>query len=107
MNGWIGAGVALLAMFLPSFLLILGALPFWDTIRRRPHVQSTLKGVNAAVVGILLAALYDPVWTKAIHTPYDVCLALAAFGLLMLWKLPPWIIVLFSAVGGTLISILP
>lgn len=76
-------------MFLPSFLLVTGALPFWDTIRNRPRFQSVFQGINAAVVGILLAALYDPVWTKAIHTPYDFGLT-AAFGLLMLWKLPPW-----------------
>ncbi|MFC3746990.1 chromate transporter [Paenibacillus sp. GCM10012306] len=105
MNGWIGALIALIAMFLPSFLLITGALPFWDTIRRRPNFQSCLKGINAAVVGILLAALFNPVWMKAIQTPYDFCLAIAAFGLLMLWKLPPWVIVLLSAAGGSLISV--
>nr|WP_040949009.1 chromate transporter [Gorillibacterium massiliense] len=92
-------------MFLPSFLLVIGALPFWDAVRRRPNFQSILKGINAAVVGILLAALFNPVWIKAIHTPYDFCLAIAAFGLLMLWKLPPWVIVLISAIGGALISV--
>ncbi|MCM3040637.1 chromate transporter [Paenibacillus motobuensis] len=105
-NGWAGAIVALLAMFLPSFLLVIGTLPYWNTIRRRPNFQAIFKGINAAVVGILLAALYDPVWTKAIHTPYDFCLALAAFGMLMLWKLPPWMVVLFSAAGGAVISLL-
>ncbi|GAA0404104.1 chromate transporter [Paenibacillus motobuensis] len=105
MNGWAGAVVALFAMFLPSFLLVIGTLPYWDTIRRRPNFQSVFKGINAAVVGILLAALYDPVWIKAIHTPYDFCLALAAFALLMLWKVPPWVVVLFSVVGGALISL--
>ncbi|WP_339323543.1 chromate efflux transporter [Paenibacillus sp. FSL W8-0194] len=104
MNGWAGAGIALIAMFLPSFLLVTGALPFWDMIRNRPHFQSVFQGINAAVVGILLAALYDPVWTKAIHTPYDFGLAIAAFGLLMLWKLPPWAVVLFCAAGGAIIS---
>ncbi|SHF38571.1 chromate transporter [Seinonella peptonophila] len=104
MNGWIGAMVALIAMFLPSFLLVTGALPFWDAVRRRPNFQSILKGINASVVGILLAALFNLVWMKAIHTPYDFCLAIAAFGLLMLWKLPPWVIVLFSAAGGALTS---
>jgi len=106
MNGWAGAIVALLAMFLPSFLLVIGTLPFWDTIRRRPNFQSIFKGINAAVVGILLAALYNPVWIKAIHTPYDFCLALAAFGLLMLWKVPPWMVVLFSVAGGALTFLL-
>ncbi|CAN7651503.1 chromate transporter [Paenibacillus sp. LjRoot56] len=106
MNGWQGALVAVIAIFFPSFLLITGSLPFWDAIRNHPNFQSILKGVNAAVVGILLAALYNPVWTSAIHTPYDFGLVVAAFGLLMLWKLPTWLIVLFSAVGGTVISVL-
>ncbi|WP_054957279.1 chromate transporter [Paenibacillus dakarensis] len=106
MNGWTGAWIALIAMFLPSFLLVIGALPFWDAIRRRPNFQSALKGINAAVVGILLASLFNPIWIKAIHTPYDFSLAIAAFGLLMLWKLPPWVIVLLSAAGGALISVL-
>ncbi|MCZ8517148.1 chromate efflux transporter [Paenibacillus filicis] len=106
MNGWPGALVALLAMFLPSFLLVTGSLPLWDAIRSRPNVQSVLKGVNASVVGILLAALYHPVWTSAIRTSYDFCLALAAFGLLMLWKLPPWAVVLFAAAGGALMPLL-
>ncbi|MGG1518057.1 chromate transporter [Paenibacillus oryzisoli] len=105
MNGWQGGFIALIAMFLPSFLLVIGSLPFWDAIRRRPNFQSTLKGINAAVVGILLAALFNPVWTSAVHTPLDFCLAIAAFGLLMLWKLPPWVVVLFSAFGGALIPL--
>ncbi len=105
MNGWTGALLALIAIFLPAFLLMIGTLPFWDAIRRHPNVQSSLNGINAAVVGILLAALFHPVWLKAIHTPSDFCLALAAFGLLMLWKLPPWVIVLFSAAGGAVISV--
>lgn len=99
-NGWIGAIVALIAIFLPSFLLVAGSIPMWDAIRRRPRFQSILQGINAAVVGILLAALYDPVWTKAIFSAYDLCLALAAFAFLMLWKLPPWTVVLFCAAGG-------
>jgi len=105
MDGFMGALIALVAMFLPSFLLIVGSLPFWAAIRRRPKFQSILEGINAAVVGILLAALFNPVWLKAIQTPTDFCLALAAFGLLVLWKLPPWVIVLFSAVGGSMIFI--
>jgi chromate transporter len=103
-GGWAGGVIALLAMFLPSFLLVAGSLPLWDAVRRRPGVQSALGGVNAAVVGILLAAFYNPVWTSAVRTPYDFALAAASFGLLMLWKLPPWIVVLFSAAGGMLIS---
>jgi len=102
--GWKGAIVATIAIFLPSFLLIIGALPFWNWLRHRPHFQAALHGINAAVVGILLAALYDPVWTKAIKSPFDFCLALAAFGLLTVWKCPPWIVVVFSAAAGALLS---
>ncbi len=105
MNGWLGGLIALAAMFLPSFLLVTGSLPFWETIRSRSHFQSALKGINAAVVGILLAALYNPVWTSAVHTPLDFCLALLAFGLLMLWKLPPWVVVLLSAAAGQVTSL--
>lgn len=103
--GWKGAVVATLAIFLPSFLLIIGALPFWNWLRDHPHFQAALYGINAAVVGILLAALYHPVWTKAIKSPLDFCLALAAFGLLAVWKCPPWIVVGFSAAGGALLSL--
>lgn len=106
MNGWLGAVLATAAIFLPSFFLIVGALPFWDAIRRRPDFQAVLNGINATVVGILLSALYQPVWTKAIASPADFGLAIASFGLLMLWKLPPWIVVLFSAAGGALIAAL-
>lgn len=104
MNGLAGALLTTIAIFLPSFLLIAGALPFWEYIRRHPDFQAALNGVNAAVVGILLAALYNPVWTKAIKTPADFSLALAAFALLMLWKLPPWLVVVFSALGGAVIA---
>ena len=106
MNGLLGAAIALIAIFLPSFLLIAGTLPLWESIRSRPHFQSVLQGINASVVGILLAALYDPVWTKAIYTPYDVSLALASFALLVLWKLPPWVVVLFCAASGAFVSLL-
>ncbi|WHY84041.1 chromate transporter [Neobacillus novalis] len=102
--GWKGAIVATFAIFLPSFLLIIGALPFWNWLRHSPRFQAALHGINAAVVGILLAALYNPVWTKAIKSPFDFCLALAAFGLLTVWKCPPWIVVVFSAVTGALLS---
>src|SRR5262249_1931718 len=78
-NGWIGAAWALVAAFLPLFLLIVGALPFWEGLRRRPGVQAALRGINGAVVGLLLAALYDPVWKSAIQRPADFGLALAAF----------------------------
>ncbi|HET9926425.1 MAG TPA: chromate efflux transporter [Methylomirabilota bacterium] len=105
-NGWVGAALALAAIFLPAFLLVVGALPFWDALRARPAFQAALRGINAAVVGLLLAALYHPVWTSAIHAPSDFALALAAFGLLVWWRLPPWLVVAFAAAGGATIAAL-
>ena len=104
-NGLAGAALALVAIFLPSFFMVVGALPFWDALRGRASFQSALRGVNAAVVGLLLAALYQPVWTSAIHGPADVGLALAAFGLLAFWKAPPWLVVILAAAGGALIAL--
>ncbi len=95
-----GAVVCLLAIFAPSFLLVAGALPFWEGLRAHPRMQAALAGVNAAVVGLLVAALYQPVWTSAIHTPQDVALALLAGVALMAWKLPPWLVVAASAGAG-------
>jgi chromate transporter len=103
-NGWAGAALALVAIFLPSFLLVVGALPFWDVLRTRAAFQAALRGINAAVVGLLLAALYHPVWTSAIHAPADFALALAAFGLLTLWGAPPWLVVAFAAAGGSALA---
>jgi chromate transporter len=103
-NGWIGGAWALFAVFLPSFLLIVGALPFWEVLRYRAGFQAALRGINAAVVGLLLAALYDPVWSSAIKGPADFGLALVAFGLLMFWRLAPWLVVLIAAVGGAVIA---
>lgn len=103
-NGWAGAMLALVAIFLPSFLLIAGALPFWDILRSVPVFQSALKGINAAVVGLLLTALYKPVWTSAIYSPADFGLGLIAFGLLMFWKFPPWVVVILTAAGGEVIA---
>jgi len=100
MQGWPFAALALIAVFAPSFLLVAGALPYWERIRRRKEVRAALWGVNAAVVGILLAALYDPIFTKAIHTPADFSLALGGFGLLKLWRLPSWCLVLLMAAAG-------
>ena len=105
-NGWAGAVVCLLAVFAPSFLLVVGALPFWDRLRRVGPVRRALVGVNAAVVGLLLAAFYNPVWTSAIFTPADFGLALAAFGLLELWKAPPWLVVMLCAAGGAGLAML-
>jgi chromate transporter len=104
-NGVIGAVIALVAVFLPSFLLVTGALPLWGIVRDRPSFQAALSGINAAVVGILLAALYTPVWTSAIGSAADFGLGLAAFGLLAVWRLPPWMVVVFCALGGTALAI--
>lgn len=100
-TGWAGGLIGLLAIFVPSFLLVVGALPFWAHLRRHRRAQAALSGINAAVVGLLLAALYQPVWTSAIHAPQDFGLALVALVALVFWKLPPWLVVLGSgAVGG-------
>ena len=99
-NGWTGAFLALIAIFLPSFLLVIGALPFWDLLRSVRMFQSALKGINAAVVGLLVAALYNPVWTSAIYSPADFGLGLVAFALLMFWKFPPWLVVVLTAIGA-------
>jgi chromate transporter len=104
-NGLAGAALALIAVFLPSFLLVVGALPFWAALRAQPGFAAALSGINAAVVGLLLAALYHPVWTSAIRTSFDVALAFAAFGLLAFWKAPAWLVVLFAAAGGALLSL--
>ena len=105
-NGWMGAAIALAAIYLPSFLLLIGILPFWDYLRSLGSFQGALRGINAAVVGILLAALYQPIWTSAIHSPIDFALSLLAFGLLVLWKWPPWLVVLLSALVGVGLSFL-
>jgi chromate transporter len=100
-NGAAGAAIALAAVFLPGMLLVYGTLPFWDALRLRPSAQAAMRGANAAVVGILGAALYSPVWTSAILTPRDFALALAGFLLLTVWKAPPWIVVLSLGAAGT------
>ena len=103
-NGWLGGLTCLVAIFLPSFLLLVGALPFWDSLRRRPAVQSALRGVNAAVVGLLLAALYKPVWTSAISAPADFAVGIVAFLLLALWAMPPWLVVVLGALATTVVA---
>jgi chromate transporter len=105
-NGWVGGVICLIAIFLPSFLLVIGALPFWEELRQRPAAQAALRGVNAAVVGLLLAALYQPVWTVGITNAADFALTSAAFLLLFMWQTPPWLVVILSAAGGALISML-
>lgn len=103
-GGWMGGAACLAAIFLPAWLLVVGALPFWDALRQRPAVQSALAGINAGVVGILLAALYDPVWTSAIHNRADFGLALAAFGLLVSARWSPVLVVALSAAAGWAMS---
>lgn len=103
-TGWLGGLICLLAIFAPSFLLVMGALPFWEYLRRSLRTQAALLGINAAVVGLLLAALYQPVWTSAIHGPQDFGLALVAMVALIFWKLPPWLVVLGSGALGWLLS---
>lgn len=103
-NGLAGAALALVAVYVPSFLLVIAILPFWGQLRTFEAFQRALRGINAAVVGILLAALYTPVWTSAIFKPEDFGLGIAAFGLLAFWRLPPWLVVAFTATGGELLS---
>ncbi len=105
-DGWQGGLLALLAIFLPAWLLVIGALPFWDRLRARAGAQAALRGMNAAVVGILLAALYAPIATTAIVRPLDFALALGCFGMLVLWKWPPWIVVVVAGVAGAALSVL-
>jgi chromate transporter len=101
-NGLAGAAIALVALLLPGMLLVYGTLPFWDAMRTYPAAQAAMRGSNAAVVGILGAALYNPVWTSAVLTPRDFALALAGFLLLTVWKVPPWIVVVLLAGAGVL-----
>ena len=102
-GGWAGAAIALVAIFLPGFLLVAGSLPLWAGLRRHPAMRSAMQGINAAAVGLLLAAFYDPVWTAAIHRPQDFVVALAALLLLQVWRAPPWAVVVSgAAVAGML-----
>jgi chromate transporter len=103
-TSWAGGALCLVAIFLPSLLLVFGALPFWATLRTNRHVQSALTGVNAAVVGLLLAALCRPVWTSAVFGLGDVCFVLLALAALMAWRLPPWLVVVVCAAAGWLLA---
>ncbi len=99
-NGWLGALIATVAIFFSSFLLVGGLLPFWDTLRNRPTVRAAMRGVNAAVVGVLLAALFNPIWVGTVHGSADFAVALVAFLMLMFWGVPPWLVVAFGAAEG-------
>ena len=105
-SGWTGGVYALAAIFLPSFLLLVGVLPLWQRLRADHRFRAALAGINAAVVGLLLAALYDPVWVSAIVRPADLALALAAFAMLAWWKVPPWLVVLIGAAAGAALTTL-
>jgi chromate transporter len=105
-NGLTGAAIALFALLLPGMLLVYGTLPFWDALRTRPAAQAAMRGTNAAVVGILGSALYNPVWTSAVMTPRDFALALFGFLLLTVWRAPSWVVVVLLAAAGTLSALL-
>ena len=105
-GGWSGGLFTLLAIFLPSFLLVAGILPFWERLRTFRPLRAAIAGVGAAVVGLLLAALYDPVWVTAIRTPTDLALGLAAFAMLAWWKIPPWLVVLAGSAAGAMLTAL-
>ena len=105
-HGWTGGLLCLAAIFLPAFFLAIGPLPFWNWLRTHPAMRSVLKGVNAAVVGLLLAALYNPVWTSAIHGAADFATAVVAVLLLGPWKVPPWLVVILGAVAASVVGYL-
>jgi chromate transporter len=105
-NGWLGGVICLLAIFLPSFFLAIGPLHLWNWFRQHPAMRSVLKGVNAAVVGLLLAALYNPVWTSGIHASSDFALGIIAFLLLTLWSVPPWLVVILGAIAASIVAVI-
>jgi chromate transporter len=99
-HGVPGAILGLIGIFLPGMLILLGALPFWDGFRKRDSAQAMMRGVNAAVVGLLGAALYNPLWVTSVKTPGDFGIALAGFVLLTVWRAPPVLVVIVGALGG-------
>jgi chromate transporter len=99
-GAWVWGWWCLLGVFLPAWLLIGGALPFWNQLRAKTWAQAALRGANAAVVGVLFAALYQPVWTEGVRGAGDVEAAVVAFGLLQWWKAPPWLVALLTAGAG-------
>ena len=106
-GGTAGATIALIGVMLPGFLLLTAVLPFWNTFRTRPWAGALMRGANAAVVGILAAALYNPVFTTAITGGPQCCLALLCFTLLIAWKAPPWAVVIIGAAGGIILALTP
>jgi chromate transporter len=104
-NPVVYSALALLAIFLPGLLIIVAVVPFWNKLRQRSAIQSVLRGVNAAVVGVLIAAFIRPVCSSALHSAFDVAVAATAFALLVCWKLPPWIIVVAAAAVSAMASV--
>ena len=104
-SGWLGGMICLIAIFAPSFLLVMGVLPFWESLRQNLRTRAALSGINAAVVGLLLAALYQPVWTSAIVEAKDFGLALVALIALMFWKFPAWLVVIGCGAAGWLLTL--
>ena len=103
-NPWAGAAVGIIGIFLPGILLLFGTLPFWDVFRRRVSAQAVMRGINAAVVGLLGAALYNPLWISSMKTSGDVAIALVGFVLLTVWRTPPFIVVALGVLGGVAMS---
>lgn len=99
-HGLFGAVLGLIGIFLPGLLILMGTLPFWDALRKRASARAVMRGVNAAVVGLLGAALYNPVWTSSVKLPGDFAIALVGFVILTVWRAPPIIVVLIGALGG-------
>jgi chromate transporter len=104
-NGVVGAAVSLVSIFVPGMLALVGTLPFWESFRRRIWAQAVMRGVNAAVVGLLGAALYNPVWTTSVSAPGDLGIALVGFVLLTVWRAPPLLVVVVSAIAGVALSV--
>jgi chromate transporter len=105
-HGIVGAALGLVGIFLPGVLILIGALPFWDSFRCRIGAQAAMRGINAAVVGLLGAALYTPIWTSSVRNPADVSVAIIGFVLLTAWRTPPIFLVIIGAVAGILLSTL-
>jgi chromate transporter len=103
-HGVAGAALGLVGIFLPGILILLGALPFWDAFRQRVGAQAGMRGINAAVVGLLGAALYNPLWTSSVKSAGDLAIALLGFVLLTAWRTSPWVIVILGALGGVWLS---
>jgi chromate transporter len=103
-RGIAGAALGLISIFLPGLLILIGTLPFWDVLRTRIGAQAIMRGFNAAIVGLLAAALYNPLWTSSVNSLGDFLLALAGFVLLTVWRAPPFVVVIVSALGGIALS---